>query len=104
MKWTSSYKFEKTSVNLQQKRINHLCWEIDNGVLLLGGKSKCWVLDYQVFKTCQAFPPLKQLSLWLVMVPPLSQDLTSFTRPSKLVSESLKKDFSHKYIEDFKQS
>ena len=61
-------------------------------------------LGLKAFQTCKALPPLKQLSLWLVMVPPLSQDLTSFTRPSKLVSESLKKDFSHKYIEDFKQS
>ena len=36
MKWTN-YKFEKTSVTLQNYREFHLCWEIDNGVLLLGG-------------------------------------------------------------------
>ena len=46
MRWNSdTYKFEKTSVNLQKRRDNHLCWAIDNGVLLLGGKSKCWMLD-----------------------------------------------------------
>ena len=35
-KWTP-YKFENTSVTLKNVRNNHLCWEIDNGVLLLGG-------------------------------------------------------------------
>ena len=40
----------------------------------------------KAFQTCQALPPLKQLSLWLVMVPPPSQDLTLFTRQGKSYS------------------
>ena len=43
-------------------------------------------LGIKAFQTCQALPPLKQLSLWLVMVPPPSQDLTLFTRQGKSYS------------------
>ena len=35
-RWVS-FSFNKTSVTLQKPRKDHLCWEINNGVLLLGG-------------------------------------------------------------------
>ena len=31
--------FVKTTVTLKQSRINHLCWNLPEGVLLLGGES-----------------------------------------------------------------
>ena len=93
-RWTS-FSFQKTAVTLQKPREGHVCWQIDNGVLLLGGKKNCWkILQSSPIRRCIETPrqvlttaAVEQLSWWLVTVLPPSRDLISSSRQSESCSK-----------------